>query len=132
MMIPLSAIDGLLALGITAVIPPSDRAFLHSLRDRPHLDGAVEATLEELGQFGRLRRDYGPKSNGHAPPEGSGFAPPEEELLADRDATVPPFDPVIDSRAPFATAKLFLESHFTADGASGCITPYQLALLKVE
>src|ERR1700732_2582657 len=78
MMIPLAAIDALLALGITAVIPPGDRAFLHSLRDRPHLDGTVEATIEELGVFGRLRRDYGPKSNGHAPPE--------EEFFADYDA----------------------------------------------
>jgi putative DNA primase/helicase len=110
MMIPLSAIDALLALGIAAVIPPGDRAFLHALRDRPHLDdGTVEATIEELGVFGRLRRDYGPKSNGHAP-EGNGFALPEEEDDA------PPNEPVlIATSAPYDTAKLFLGHLFTAE-----------------
>jgi putative DNA primase/helicase len=105
--IPLAAIDELLARGEAAVTPSGDRAFLCELRCRPYLDGSIEATLEDVGKLGRLRRDYGFKSNGHAPPE--------EEAIADVEEA-PLDDPVlIATAAPYDTARLFLNHHFTAE-----------------
>src|SRR5438046_753432 len=82
--------------------PIEDSRFLCTLRNRAAgRETDIQATLEEAARCIRIRRDSGPKPNGPA-------AEPEH---ADVDLD----QLVIDRTAPYATAKLFRETRYSAD-----------------